>query len=83
MELYFIDVILPLPLDTYFTYSINKSEFSYLKVGMRVVVPFGKSKIYTGIVSKIHQTPPVLYEAKEIYQIIDEFPVVLPSQLEL
>ena len=83
MELYFIDVILPLPLDTYFTYSINKSEFSFLKIGMRVVVPFGKSKIYTAVVSKIHQTPPVLYEAKEIYQIIDEFPVVIPSQLEL
>jgi primosomal protein N' (replication factor Y) len=81
MELYFIDVILPLPLDTYFTYSINKSEFDFLKIGMRVVVPFGKSKIYTAIVTSIHQVPPKLYEAKEIYQIIDEFPVVLQSQL--
>lgn len=83
MELYFIDVILPLPLDTYFTYSINKSEFSFLKIGMRVVVPFGKSKICTALVAKVHQNPPVLYEAKEIYQIIDENPIVLPSQLEL
>jgi primosomal protein N' (replication factor Y) len=83
MELFFIDVILPLPLDTYFTYSINKSEFSFLKIGMRVAVPFGKSKICTALVAKVHQNPPVLYEAKEIYQIIDETPIVLPSQLEL
>ncbi|MFY8187376.1 MAG: replication restart helicase PriA [Flavobacterium sp.] len=83
MELFFIDIILPLPLDTYFTYSINKSEFSFLKIGMRVVVPFGKSKICTALIAKVHQNPPILYEAKEIYQIIDETPIVLPSQLEL
>jgi len=48
--LYFIDVILPIPIERLFTYSITKAEFDYLKPGMRVAVPFGKSKIYTAIV---------------------------------
>ncbi len=48
---------------------------------MRVAVSFGKSKIYTAIVFKIHQIAPVLYEAKDIHQILDEYPVVNEHQL--
>ena len=43
---------------------------------MRVAVPFGKSKIYTGLVSTVHDTPPQGYEAKDIHQILDEVPLV-------
>ena len=50
---------------------------------MRVAVPFGKSKMYTGIVADIHNTKPLVYEAKEIHQILDETPIVTPKQLEL
>ncbi len=49
---------------------------------MRVAVSFGKSKIYTALVFNIHQTPPELYEAKDIQQILDERPVVNESQLK-
>jgi len=49
---------------------------------MRVAVSFGKSKIYTGLVFKIHLNAPTLYEAKEIHQILDETPIVNPSQLK-
>jgi len=49
---------------------------------MRVAVSFGKSKIYTGLVFNIHQNAPTLYEAKEIHQILDETPIVNPSQLK-
>ncbi|CAM1370857.1 Primosomal protein N' [Tenacibaculum xiamenense] len=49
---------------------------------MRVAVSFGKSKIYTALVFKIHQTAPELYEAKDIHQILDEHPVVNESQLK-
>lgn len=80
---YFIDVIIPIPLKNQFTYSITEAESSFLKAGMRVAVPFGKSKIYTGIVYKIHKNPPEIYEAKEIHQILDELPVVNLIQLEL
>ena len=52
---YFIDVILPIPLERLFTYSVTQAEARFLKQGMRVAVPFGKSKIYTALVFKIHQ----------------------------
>ncbi|MCF7567826.1 primosomal protein N' [Sabulilitoribacter arenilitoris] len=80
---YFIDVIIPIPLPKLFTYSITLSEANFLSVGMRVSVPFGKSKIYTGIVSKIHNQEPTIYEAKEIHQILDDTPIVNQKQLQL
>ena len=49
---------------------------------MRVAVPFGKSKIYTALVFDIHTTAPTLYEAKEIFQILDEKPLVNKIQLK-
>jgi len=80
---YFINVILPIPLEKLFTYSISKQEAGFLKQGMRVAVPFGKTKIHTALVYQIHNTPPTAYEAKEIHQIIDEEPVVTPIQIQL
>ena len=50
---------------------------------MRVAVPFGKSKIYTALVYKIHQDKPTVYEAKDIYQILDDEPIVNEYQLKL
>ena len=47
-----------------------------------MAVPFGKSKIYTGIVYQVHQTPPQTYETKEIDQILDEYPLVTQTQLK-
>lgn len=79
---YFVDVILPIPVENLFTYEISKVEASFLTRGMRVSVPFGKSKIYTSLVFKIHQTPPEVYEAKEIHQILDEFAVITEAQLK-
>lgn len=78
----FIDVILPLSLDKYFTYQVNEEEFLFIQPGMRVVVPFGKSKYYTAIVYAKHLNPPLLYEAKDIHLIVDERPVVHQKQLE-
>ncbi len=80
---YFIDVILPIPLDKEFTYSINENEAAYLKPGMRVAVQFGKSKIYAALVLNVHQNPPLVYEAKEIEHILDESPIVTDNQLKL
>ncbi|WNH09835.1 primosomal protein N' [Thalassobellus suaedae] len=80
---YFIDVIIPIPLKKLFTYGITASEAEFLKAGMRVAVPFGKSKIYTGIVFSIHNDAPTAYEAKDIQQILDETPIVNAKQLQL
>ncbi len=79
---HFIDVILPIPLQKAFTYHVTKAESEFLKAGIRVAVPFGKSKIYTALVYKIHQNPPTAYEAKTIHQILDEKPIITAHQLK-
>ena len=78
---FFVEVILPLSLAKTFTYSISEAESNYIKKGMRVAVPFGKSKIYTALVIELHQNAPALYEAKEIHQILDEKPLVTEIQI--
>ncbi|WP_338645222.1 primosomal protein N' [Flavobacterium sp. KS-LB2] len=79
--MHFVEVILPLSLAKTFTYSVSEAEFHYIKIGMRVAVPFGKSKIYTALVIEIHQNKPTLYEAKEIHQIMDEKSIVTEIQI--
>ena len=78
---YFIEVIIPLSLPKTFTYKVSESEFAFIKKGMRIAVPFGKSKIYTALVIDLHQNAPTLYEAKEIHQILDEKPIVNEFQI--
>ncbi|MDT0559108.1 primosomal protein N' [Ichthyenterobacterium sp. W332] len=80
---FFIDVILPIPLQKLYTYSITKAESDFVSVGTRVAVPFGKSKIYTAIVSKIHHEEPKVYVPKSIHQILDESPVITNQQINL
>ncbi|RZJ52470.1 MAG: primosomal protein N' [Flavobacterium sp.] len=80
--MYFVEVILPLSLAKTFTYRVSETEFHYIKKGMRVAVPFGKSKMYTGLVMDIHENAPNLYEAKEIHQILDEKPIATEIQLQ-
>ena len=78
---YFIEVIVPLSLPKTFTYTVSESEYTFIKKGMRIAVPFGKSKIYTAVVIDLHQIPPTLYEPKEIHQILDERPIVNEIQI--
>ncbi|MEM5566836.1 primosomal protein N' [Psychroserpens sp. AS72] len=78
----FINVILPIPLEKSFTYAITKAEAEFLQPGIRVSVPFGKSKIYTALVLEIHNNAPLVYEAKDIHQILDETPIVTTQQLQ-
>ena len=79
---FFIEVIIPLSLPKTFTYKVLDSEYLFLRKGMRVAVPFGKNKIYTGLVIDLHQLAPTLYEAKEIHEIIDEKPIVNEQQIK-
>ena len=78
---YFIDVILPLPLERNFSYAVTEAEFEFIKPGMRVAVPFGKRKIYTALVFKLHNTAPTAYDVKSIHSIIDETPIIHEVQL--
>lgn len=79
---HFINVVLPIPLERLFTYRISKAEADRLTPGIRVTVPFGKTKIYTALVHEIHTMPPEAYEAKEIHDILDSQPIVKPIQLQ-
>ena len=80
--MYFAEVILPLSLSKTFTYSVSEAEFHFIQIGMRIAVPFGKNKIYTGLVIELHQNKPILYDAKEIHQILDENPIVNEIQIK-
>lgn len=75
-------MILPLPLDGVFTYSLPDSMTDRLQAGMRVLVPLGRSKHYTGIALRMHDVKPD-FEVKEVIAVMDERPLLLPVQLKL
>ena len=79
----FVDVILPLPLDGVFTYSVPSSFEEQVRIGLRVLVPFGRTKTYVGIIASIHHTAPEGYQTKDILQVLDVSPILLDSQLKL
>ena len=81
MPLY-ADVILPLPLDNTYTYLLPEQIAHLVQVGSRVIVPFGNRKFYSAIVARVHQQRPD-YSVKEVLELLDERPVVLPSQMKL
>lgn len=78
----YIDVILPLPLEGLFTYSVHANDAHKAVVGKRVVVPLGRSKTYTGIIERVHSTKPS-FETKDAIDFPDALPVVLEKQLDL
>lgn len=79
----YIDVIVPLPLGGTFTYSVPDEWADAVRIGMRVVVPFGKKKMYTAIVSIIHtHKPELLYELKDVICLLDHQPVLRYPQLK-
>ena len=82
----FVDVILPVPLDGVFTYSVPTSLAEQVKIGVRVLVPFGRNKTYVGIVAKSHKKDSPLCENinyKDILQVLDPSPILIDSQLRL
>ena len=78
---YFADV-LPLALGKPYTYAVTLEEYAVLKPGFRVAVSFGKSKVYSAIVVKLHNKAPQRYTPKFIELILEESPSVTPKQLE-
>ena len=81
-ETLFVEVILPLSLAKNYTYRVPFELNNEVSVGKRVVVQFGKHKIYTALISAISTNPPAAYEAKYIIDIIDAAPVVTPTQIQ-
>ena len=81
--MYYIEVIVPLPISKTLTYQVSYDEYKMLLRGFRVAVSVGKSKIYSGIVFEKHQNVPDLFHPKPIHSILDDKPIVTKSQLEL
>lgn len=78
----YVDVILPLPLDSLFTYSVPGSLESRVEQGRRVLVPFGRSKTYIGLVVSVHGSKPG-FKVRDVCDVLDDAPVVSAGQLEL
>ena len=67
-EMKYADVILPLPLENSYTYSIPTDLEAAVTPGCRVIVHFGKKRYYTAIVMEVHERRPNTdFETKEIY----------------
>lgn len=80
---WFADVILPVPVPNLFTYRVPREFSSHIKIGARVIVQFGKSRVLTALVGRLHNKPPEKYQAKYILDLLDEQPLVTAQQLEL
>ncbi len=78
----FADVILPLPVKNTYTYKVSKEQSGNISPGLRVTVQFGKRKIYTALVRRVHNIKPAGYEVKNILSVLDDFPLVNEIQLK-
>lgn len=90
----YANIILPLPLEGYFTYAVSEGLAPQIQVGVRVTVPLGKSKTYVGIVAEYPVDVPKpaeegaqqgkkKIEYKDIAEVLDDTPILLPQQLKL
>ncbi|GAB1404858.1 primosomal protein N' [Lentimicrobium sp.] len=77
---WFVDLLLPLPLYGYFTYRVPQELNEAVKPGLRAVVQFGAKKFYTGLIRRVHTTPPKQSSIKYILDLVDDFPVVNENQ---
>lgn len=80
---FFVDVLLPLPLPELFTYRIPNEFDKKIDFGVRVVVPFGKSKLYSGIAIKVHSNVPQQINMKYVIDVIDNMPIISEQQFLL
>ena len=79
----YADILLPVPLEGFFTYAVPDRLQQRIAFGMRVLVNFGPKKTYVGIVVRQHDEEPKGYKTKEIIDIADDSPMMLDKQLKL
>lgn len=83
MQTFFVDVILPLPVEARFTYRVPQALNGQIAFGMRVIVPFGNNKLYAAVVERVHEEAPKQFSTKYVLDVIDERPVVSEAQYRL
>lgn len=79
----YAEVVLPLPLHTTFTYAVPDDMVPMVRPGVRVIVPFGRKKYYTAIVTALTPSPPENFEVKEIFMCPDSEPIIRRPQMQL
>lgn len=82
-ETIFIEVVLPLSLAKNYVYRVPFELNGQVAVGKRVVVQFGKNKIYTALIRSMSNVAPSIYEAKYIIDVVDAYPIITAEQLKL
>ena len=80
---WFADILLPVPIAKLFTYRVPRHLSQEVQIGSRVIVEFGRGRVLTGVVGKIHENPPQGYPAKYITEVLDPAPIVTETQLWL
>lgn len=78
----FVDVVVPVPVHRAFTYRVPFELNDSVQAGFRVIVPFGTKKLLTGIIVRVHETPPETGSAKYLDCILDDRPIIHSKQLE-
>lgn len=78
----YVDVILPLPLDGTFTYSVPDGMEGKVVPGVRLLVPLGKSKKYIAMATRLHNDKPA-FSCKPVEAVLDNTPSLLPQQMRL
>ncbi|MEE1382663.1 MAG: primosomal protein N', partial [Segatella copri] len=78
----YVDVILPLPLDGTFTYSVPDGMEGNVVPGVRLLVPLGKSKKYIAMATQLHDDKPA-FSCKPVEAVLDNTPSLLPQQMRL
>ena len=82
-QTFFVNVVLPLAISKAYTYRVPQNLVNNIAIGKRVVVQFGRNRVYTAIIFSISDKAPIGYEAKYILDVLDEFPIVTAQQLAL
>lgn len=78
----FVEVIIPVPISKEFTYRVPFELNPHIQPFVRVIVPFGKGKYVTGIITKIHENVPLEYQAKYVELVLDDSPIITAKQYQ-
>ena len=81
VKVYYVDVLLPLHLPGTYTYRVPREYNGHLSVGQRVVVQFGRQRLYSALVRRVHEEAPQ-WKVKYIMAILDPQPIVAERQME-
>ncbi len=79
----FVELIIPVPIRKLFTYRVPAAWNEKIRIGQRVIAPFGARKILTGVIANLHNMPPTDYEAKYLLEILDESESITMQQFQL